>query len=49
MVWWLQIMIMHVFPWVEIVEEEDGGEEGGALDWKNLRVHELALRLRVLH
>lgn len=36
MVWRLQIMTMHVFPRVEIIEEEDGGEEGGALDWKNL-------------
>jgi hypothetical protein len=36
LVWRLQIMTMHVFPRVEIIEDEDGGGEEGALDWKNL-------------
>ena len=30
------IMTVHVFPRVEIIEDEDAGEEEGALDWKDL-------------
>ena len=29
-------MTMHVFPRVEIIEDEAAGEEEGVLDWKNL-------------
>ena len=29
-------MTMHVFPRVEIIDDEAAGEEEGVLDWKNL-------------